>query len=662
MPSPTRLLGTFDRTDQQTLIFGEDFEDALRLAETAPAVGTETCKQSLSQPELLDARSSELTPFVAQHTGSEQDFEQDLESAPSVHLEELAERISHKEKPEAVAMLMEADDGMYLVDLVAFRRCRWFTRGWTLQELLAPERIVLFSADWNVIPFELLKNEICVTTRIHKEALAKSRPIATFSVAQRMSWAAGRVTRRAEDRAYSLLGIFGVNLPVLYGEGNAAFSRLQEEIMRVWSNDQTIFVFDRGNEEQRKPALLLAQSPDQFHDSNDVVTMGRPAQNHFHVTNRDVTFNTLVQKNGHHGAPGTHLYLACTHENDDTKVIVLNVIKQTTLLARTLPNKPTREDSYFVEHYFEPMESIDLRYVVRRGRDVFRVSLSVLRAPDELRFYADGEDSMWPKSARNLLLCRFGFSKFQERTGLSSMFLSNKEYVDWSVVGTCSNGVWDGTRELFVLGDRDSKHPFTGQLKVSHKGSVIATINIKQRVFTGWIEEMWLDEKWGVSFDSPSISFPWWFLGGYSVQLSPKLPNRVIIARGMTHWRTPGSTVMPLICITDKESMIVPIEILYGIIQYAFCLLLAILFGLCWALLAAGPYAALGYGIYRLSRIVREQGGGPLYVALAVFSLVGLLIAYLLSPRLRGRWHYRVGPVVLTYVSKQYLWGDEKAF
>ncbi|PPJ49785.1 hypothetical protein CBER1_03345 [Cercospora berteroae] len=486
MPGPTRLLGTSQRTDQQTLIFGEDFDGALRLTETAATVDSVACKQCLTKPKAAVRQSSEYTFSATLPVG----IEQDLGIGPNARHEGSAESHLPVEIPKAVAMRIETEDGAYLLNLVAFRRCRWFTRGWTLQELLASERIVLFSADWTVIPFELLKDEICATTRIHNEALAKTRPIATFSVAQRMSWAAGRVIRRVEDRAYSLLGILGVNIPILYGEGNAAFARLQEQVMRVYSNDQTIFVFDRGNKEQRRPALLLAQSPDQFHDSNDFVTTGRPAQNHFRVTNRDVTFNTLVQKNGHHGEPGTHLYLACTHENDDTKIIVLNVVRQTTLLARTLPNKPDREDSYFVEHTFGPMESIDLRYAVRRDRNIFRVSLSVLRAPNERRLHPRSEVYWWPKSEKDLILCKFGFSKFQERTAYSSVFPSDRRYADWSVSGICSNGVWDGTRELFVLGDRDSKHPVTGQLKISHKGRLIVTINIKQRIFAGWIEEI----------------------------------------------------------------------------------------------------------------------------------------------------------------------------
>jgi len=101
-------------------------------------------------------------------------------------------------------------------------------------------------------------------TRIDPEVLTDESTPA--SVAQRMSWAAGRKTTRVEDRAYSLMGIFGVNLPPLYGEGPRAFIRLQEEIMRQ-SFDHSLFAW--------QPRItgygLLAESPDQFFDSGNIV-------------------------------------------------------------------------------------------------------------------------------------------------------------------------------------------------------------------------------------------------------------------------------------------------------------------------------------------------------------------------------------------------------
>ncbi|RYP61303.1 hypothetical protein DL771_010180 [Monosporascus sp. 5C6A] len=116
---------------------------------------------------------------------------------------------------------------------LAFRRSRWFTRGWTLQELIAPSSVEFFSAEGqrlgNRATLEQLIHEI---TRIAISAL-RGRDLSKFSTEERMSWSHGRETGREEDRAYSLLGIFDVYLPPIYGEGVAnAFRRLHEEISK----------------------------------------------------------------------------------------------------------------------------------------------------------------------------------------------------------------------------------------------------------------------------------------------------------------------------------------------------------------------------------------------------------------------------------------------
>jgi hypothetical protein len=85
-------------------------------------------------------------------------------------------------------------------------------------------------------------------------------------VAKRMSWASKRTTR-VEDRAYSLLGIFGVNIPMLYGEGGRAFIRLQEEIMKH-SDDHSLFAWSSTDDGYRG---LLAKSPSDFGDCSNIV-------------------------------------------------------------------------------------------------------------------------------------------------------------------------------------------------------------------------------------------------------------------------------------------------------------------------------------------------------------------------------------------------------
>lgn len=123
---------------------------------------------------------------------------------------------------------------------------RWFTRGWTLQELLAPKDIVLYSRDWNQIGTRFwLRDILSKITGIESRYLCGDAPTETASVSKRMSWAAKRSTSRTEDLAYCLLGIFDVNMPLLYGEGKKAFRRLQEEIMKANPTDHTLFAWGR---------------------------------------------------------------------------------------------------------------------------------------------------------------------------------------------------------------------------------------------------------------------------------------------------------------------------------------------------------------------------------------------------------------------------------
>jgi len=113
----------------------------------------------------------------------------------------------------------------------AFRRSRWFTRGWTLQELLAPPCVEFFSKNGMLLGSRIsLEQEIHEITKIAREAL-RGRSLDEFSIMERTGWAAQRTTKLKEDKIYCLLGIFGVFLPPLYGEGEAyATLRLRREI------------------------------------------------------------------------------------------------------------------------------------------------------------------------------------------------------------------------------------------------------------------------------------------------------------------------------------------------------------------------------------------------------------------------------------------------
>ncbi|KAG8534415.1 uncharacterized protein KY384_001260 [Bacidia gigantensis] len=143
--------------------------------------------------------------------------------------------------------------------------CRWFRRGWTLQELLAPSNVIFYDRNW--VSFgtrQELQSQISSITGISHEHIDDP---AAASVAQRISWASSRKTTRTEDVAYSLIGLFEVNMPLLYGEGMKAFARLQAEIIRS-SSDETIFAW-------KNPSMgisgILATSPADFAESGEII-------------------------------------------------------------------------------------------------------------------------------------------------------------------------------------------------------------------------------------------------------------------------------------------------------------------------------------------------------------------------------------------------------
>jgi len=113
----------------------------------------------------------------------------------------------------------------------AFRASEWFTRGWTLQELLAPCSVEFFSRDGERLGNrQSLEQQIYEITGIPISALRGS-PLSHFSAKQKFDWAENRKTTREEDWAYSLLGIFGIFMPIIYGEGREnAVNRLRNEI------------------------------------------------------------------------------------------------------------------------------------------------------------------------------------------------------------------------------------------------------------------------------------------------------------------------------------------------------------------------------------------------------------------------------------------------
>ncbi|KAH7071148.1 heterokaryon incompatibility protein-domain-containing protein [Paraphoma chrysanthemicola] len=189
---------------------------------------------------------------------------------------ELSEAINsmyrwYEESQVCFAFLTEWSADVEVAD--SMQRCRWFMRGWTLQELIAPKNITFFDSVYNIRGSKVtLIDTIHQATSIDEQLLLGRNSLAAYSIAQKMSWAVSRQTKRTQDEAYSLLGIFDLNMLLLYGEGAKAFRRLQEEIIRS-NSDLSIFAWKLPPRPEKLQigvvrdstlCIVLAMSPTDF--------------------------------------------------------------------------------------------------------------------------------------------------------------------------------------------------------------------------------------------------------------------------------------------------------------------------------------------------------------------------------------------------------------
>lgn len=203
-----------------------------------------------------------------------------------------------------------------------FSRSEWFTRGWTLQELLAPSEVIFLANDWSEITSKTKSvSLISDITGIPPDFLL-GEDLEHASVAMRMSWASNRKTTKSEDIAYCLLGIFDIQMPLLYGEREAgAFKRLQQEILKI-SDDQSIFAWTTDeahtplyNARARQTFSLLAHSPAFFKASQNIVEAEAPVVAGYLKGIRTPTiFNNK----------GLHLCLPTIPKEDRRFIVILN--------------------------------------------------------------------------------------------------------------------------------------------------------------------------------------------------------------------------------------------------------------------------------------------------------------------------------------------------
>ncbi|KAK4185221.1 heterokaryon incompatibility protein-domain-containing protein, partial [Podospora australis] len=158
--------------------------------------------------------------------------------------------------------------GQQTLEFQQLRDCRWFSRGWTLQELIAPRRLEFYDSEWRFrgTKEQHARKVLKDVTGIEPYALllgGQPSILAKRSAVEKMIWASQRETTRPEDMAYCLFGLFGVNMPLLYGEGgDKAFIRLQTAILAA-TNDLSILAWSLPKDMEHKSGFcqILATSP-----------------------------------------------------------------------------------------------------------------------------------------------------------------------------------------------------------------------------------------------------------------------------------------------------------------------------------------------------------------------------------------------------------------
>ncbi|KAK7462928.1 hypothetical protein VKT23_007508 [Stygiomarasmius scandens] len=244
-----------------------------------------------------------------------------------------------------------------------FRSSRWFTRGWTLQELVAPLRVVFLDRDWSEIGTKWsLRDVLSAITSIPTQVLVDGRT-EHISIACKMSWAAWRQTTRQEDKAYCLMGIFGVSMAPIYGEGLAkAFMRLQQEIIK-YSDDRSIFAWIASPEDNELRGFF-ARSPFEFRASGNVISQSEDIgdKSSFSFANNGLHIHLPLRPDPHNLQSDPYnkngLFLASLHcKTDKTGEQISVYLKKTRvggqsliryrpadlLLSRSVPPKAMQE-------------------------------------------------------------------------------------------------------------------------------------------------------------------------------------------------------------------------------------------------------------------------------------------------------------------------------
>jgi hypothetical protein len=281
------------------------------------------------------------------------------------------------------AYLEDVDSDISALDQ-KFRRSRWFTRGWTLQELLSPTVVEFFSNSWASLGTkDQLADIISEVTQIDTTILRGKVLVLDTSVAKRMSWVSTRQTTRPEDIAYCLMGLFEVHMPLLYGEGNRAFLRLQEEIIRS-SDDQSIFAWKFEGKFQELGldmtvfSSILAPSPFFFKGCGNIIPFFNTIlSSSYNMTNKglEIELPLIIKPPNENNWIEKRAVLHCRYDDDRAEPLTIRVRGQ------------IQGNKYFQVQRIQPPIPVPLSEVV--GAEKRKIIIVHPRQDRGLSFYHD---------------------------------------------------------------------------------------------------------------------------------------------------------------------------------------------------------------------------------------------------------------------------------
>lgn len=235
--------------------------------------------------------------------------------------------------------------------------CRWLTRSWTLQELIAPAHIHFFNRNWELCFTKASAAAVLAEiTGIDTGILEHKKDLSAVSVAQKMSWAATRESTRIEDAAYSLMGIFEINMPLLYGEEERAFLRLQTEIIYSCPDPSILaWMLPEDDPENMSQGDLdqysgvMASSPICFRDCADVEKLSDQAVFDFSMSNRGIKLRAQFGLFRMRGGSGSQIILpVCQAQGHVFHIQLRNVGRGS--FARQDPSKLVHIKPWDVRH------------------------------------------------------------------------------------------------------------------------------------------------------------------------------------------------------------------------------------------------------------------------------------------------------------------------